>query len=632
MKADRISLLLIGSIVLTALSALITHLAIENSRIRVEKVFHTYKILGLVSSLMSDLKDLKIQQRAFLETADSMHLVRYSEALQRIPGILDSLDQLVDSSVEQTQFLRSTIKPIIYTKLKEEKEHAGDSVKSRNHHYISFLDALSKPLMQFTQFEEEQLEHQLSKIDEAHRFHNIFRFVSFVLISATSMIALITIRKKQRENDQLVTQLQEVNQMLDKKVKERTRELQKKNERANELNRKLEESLKEVQTFYDALQITHEKTTDTFNEVRDLYNNAPCGYHSLDAAGTIVRINNRELSWLGYEREEVVGKLNIRDVLIPDEVKDFDQKFPEFLKKGVAQNREHHFRRKDGTTFPVLVNATAVYDSKGRYIMSRGVVIDTTFIKEIENKLIEANKKLVKLNEDKDHILAIAAHDLKSPLNGIIGLINLMKPDSSNLTTDQREYLNYINQSCINMSTLVNNLLDISRIEKGNHRTTWESVDLHGVLKQQVQMFKDEADRKGITIRIEGNTASYDLVTDRNSLMRILENLISNAIKFSPHNTEVFVQASVSNGRVRLTVKDQGPGIAREDLPKLFTKYQLLTARPTGGETSTGLGLSIVKELVRCLNGHIMVESIEHEGTSFIIELPLKPFDDEVLK
>lgn len=624
MKVDRIGLLLVGSILLTGLSALVTHYAIANSRIRVEKVFHTYKILGLVSSLMTDLRELKIRQQTYFEASDSIHRESYAETLERIPSILDSLDQLVESNPEQTRRLRSEIQPLIHSMLSEVNATDAKPVEQRNYHYISFLDTLNKPLIRFRQFEHELLEQQLSRIDQAHRFHNIFRFASFILISATSLIALITIRKKQKENDQLVNQLREVNEALDKKVTERTRQLQKKNELANELNRTLEQTLEEVQAFYDALRITHQKTTDTFNEVRDLYDNAPCGYHSLDANGTIVRINNRELSWLGYNREEVVGKLNIRDVMVPDEVPDFDERFPEFLEKGVAQNREHRFRRKDGTTFPVLVNATAVYDANGNYIMSRGVVIDTTFIKEIENRLIETNKKLVKLNEDKDHFLAIAAHDLKSPLNGIIGLIKLMKPDSSNFTTEQREYLNYINQSCISMSTLVNNILDINRIEQGNNFIIWESIDLHEVIKQQVKMFKEQTDRKGIAIRVEETAASYSLLTDRNSLMRILENLISNAIKFSQPNTLVLIRVSLENEYVKLEVKDQGPGIAKEDLPKLFTKYQSLGAKPTGGERSTGLGLSIVKELVHCLKGSIKVESTENKGTSFIVELPLK--------
>ncbi len=177
------------------------------------------------------------------------------------------------------------------------------------------------------------------------------------------------------------------------------------------------------------------------------------------------------------------------------------------------------------------------------------------------------------------------------------------------------------------MSTLVNNILDINRIEQGNNFITWESIDLHEVIKQQVKMFKEQTDRKGIAIRVEETADSYSILTDRNSLMRILENLISNAIKFSRPNTLVLIRVSLENEYVKLEVKDQGPGIAKEDLPKLFAKYQSLGAKPTGGERSTGLGLSIVKELVHCLKGNITVESTENKGTSFIVGLPLTPFD-----
>ena len=205
-----------------------------------------------------------------------------------------------------------------------------------------------------------------------------------------------------------------------------------------------------------------------------------------------------------------------------------------------------------------------------------------------------------------------------------MGLINLIKPDSPNFSSAQREYFNHIGQASIEMGTLVNNLLDINRIEQGLNPITLEKVNLQEVLEHQVQIFRERADRKGITIRLEEISPVVELITDRNSLMRILENLISNAIKFSPHNKQVLVRMIPSAKHIKLEIKDQGPGIRKEEMPLLFKKYQRLNAKPTGGETSTGLGLSIVRELVRCLSGNITVESKENHGTSFIVELPYK--------
>lgn len=614
---------------LTALSGMLTYDAIVNGTNRMNLILHTNKVLDYSSELGILLRDVEINQIGYLQTLDTLYVKLNKDVQTKIFVTLDSIKNFISGDDYPSQLLNSQIQPLINERFIEINNMSSivnfNDATLRKDIGLSrkkFMDSLSMLMNQFTSEEQTLLSQRLAKIDKAHRFHNNFRFISFFLIGVTSFLALLTILQKNKKNDELIEQLRQSNLLLEAKVKDRTRELQDKNDQAKILNKKLEQTLEEVQAFYDALQIKHERTTDTFNEIRDLYDNAPCGYHSVNKEGTIVRMNNRELSWLGYSREEVIDKLTLKDIIIPEELQWLQENFSDFLRDGKIQNREYHFQRKDKSTFPVLINATSVYDEQGNYMMSRGVVIDITDIKRIEEQLLETNKKLVKLNEDKSEILGIAAHDLKSPLNGIIGLINLMKPTAINFTGQQQEYLRYIEQSCINMSTLINNLLDINRIEQGLNVVTPQKVELDGLLQSSMKIFKEQADKRNITLILENNAPSVSLMIDPIALNRILENLLSNAIKFSPHHKEILIRVTNHGAHVRLEVKDQGPGITKEDMPELFKKYKRLSARPTGGESSTGLGLSIVKELVNCLQGKISVESRQNDGTTFILEFP----------
>ncbi|MCZ8215965.1 MAG: HAMP domain-containing sensor histidine kinase, partial [Cyclobacteriaceae bacterium] len=174
---------------------------------------------------------------------------------------------------------------------------------------------------------------------------------------------------------------------------------------------------------------------------------------------------------------------------------------------------------------------------------------------------------------------------------------------------------------CISMKSLVSNLLDINKIEQGRAALEKEEIEIKHLLTTQQDIFKEVAHRKGINLIIEDHTENLSFNADNEALNRILENLLSNAIKFSDASSYVRLKVSTTPTHVKFEVRDQGPGISKDDLPKLFGKFQRLSARPTGGESSSGLGLSIVKELVDLMKGKISVETAENEGTSFIVEI-----------
>jgi PAS domain S-box-containing protein len=629
MKTVRINTLLVVSIMLTITSALITHYAARESGERVEIVLETQQVIGTSESLFSQLKYAEIHYRDFLLFHDSSHIENFKTACREAEQNLRHLRQFV-TDTEQLQLLEATVVPVAEEKIKRLKESIVAAVPTFTSEDLTsmriiypFPDSLRETLNRFTSRQQELLNARMDVLQGALSTQRKIRYICFILIGLTSALALVTLNKKEKHNIQLIKQLHTTNATLEDKINERTAELERKNLLAEKLNKDIHENFKTLELFYEALQIKNIKTQDTLREIQYLYDNANCGYHSLDAAGIVIRINQTELNWLGYKREEVVGKVALRDILIPEEYAVFDKKFDQFLKEGVVRNIKHHYQRKDGTTFPVLINSTAIYDKDNNFVMSRATVVDITDQEEAEKKLIIFNQKLKALNEEKDNFLGAAAHDLKSPLNGILGLIHLLKIKNENLTLEQREYLHHIEQSCSSMKMMVTNLLDINRIEQGYSTLNLARFSLRELLQHQVKLYKELADKKGITIVLEDNNEEIFMYSDNALVSRVCDNLISNALKFSYLRGSVWIKVMLFEQNVVIDVIDRGPGIRKEEIALLFNKFKKLSTRPTAGESSTGLGLSIVKELVQLLQGKISVISEEKVGTTFTVELPL---------
>lgn len=238
---------------------------------------------------------------------------------------------------------------------------------------------------------------------------------------------------------------------------------------------------------------------------------------------------------------------------------------------------------------------------------------------EANAKLATSNDQLARLNQEKNEFLGIAAHDLKNPLTVIIGSAELLK---MNLPPAQANKMaSNIVGAGQRMFQLIKDLLDANAIEQGKFTSNVVPCDLRIVANECAANNQTHATRKQIVICTEEGEAVWGKA-DRNAMMQILDNLMSNAVKFSPHKSTVQVKLSVTNGYVSIGVKDQGPGLSAEDQKKLFGKFVRLTAQPTGGESSTGLGLSIVKKLAEAMSGTVLCESVLGEGATFLLRLP----------
>ncbi len=242
-------------------------------------------------------------------------------------------------------------------------------------------------------------------------------------------------------------------------------------------------------------------------------------------------------------------------------------------------------------------------------------------VKERTGQLDKQNKLLKKLNKDKDDLISIVAHDLRSPLNQICGIINIINMEK-NMDCDMLEqYVTVIDKSANRLRSMIGKILDLNAIENEVMDLKLEEIHIEDVFEEVKRLYQVSAQKKGIEIKVtaaEGAT----IQSDRFFLVQILENLVSNAIKYSFMDKEVMLIARYNpvNGACIITVKDQGPGFSEADKKRIFAPYQKLSAKPTAGESSNGLGLSIVKKYADALNAHISCETAEGKGAEFSIE------------
>lgn len=237
--------------------------------------------------------------------------------------------------------------------------------------------------------------------------------------------------------------------------------------------------------------------------------------------------------------------------------------------------------------------------------------------------ILRQNNELKRLNLEKNEFLGIAAHDLKNPLGAIKGLVEVILSDPEMEESERNEFLQYIESSTHYMLQLVSDLLDINRIEEGRIEFYTGDVNLDQILKDSVEKFKFQAEKKNILLQFSPGLRERKVKTDPNKIQQVIDNLISNAIKFSPFDKKIFVKSEIAGEKAVVSVIDQGPGISEEDQKKLFGKFARLSAKPTGDENSTGLGLSIVKKIVEGLGGKIWCESRLGEGAAFKFEQKL---------
>jgi PAS domain S-box-containing protein len=367
-------------------------------------------------------------------------------------------------------------------------------------------------------------------------------------------------------------------------------------------------------------QRAEEKLRKVSEEIKDLYNNAPCGYHSLDRNGTFVAVNDTELSWLGYSRDEVVGKMGFRDVLTPASVRRFEENFPVFKERGYVRDLEFEMQRKDGVTFHVSLSSTAIRDAEGTYLSSRSTMFDITDRKRAAEEIRKLNRDLARraaeletANKELDAFSYSVSHDLRSPLRSIDGFSKILLEKHSKGLDDQGiDYLARVRAATLRMAQLIDDLLNLSRITRVAMKT--EAVDLSAMAQLIVKELHDAHPHRNVECNVEDGLVQEG---DPNLLRIVLENLLGNAWKYTRNHQKAKIEFGKEHhgNEYFYFVRDNGAGFDMQYADKLFGAFQRLH-RVTEFE-GTGVGLAIVARIISRHGGRVWASGEVNQGATF---------------
>lgn len=352
-------------------------------------------------------------------------------------------------------------------------------------------------------------------------------------------------------------------------------------------------------------------------------------YYRSDLSGKITMISPSVLKHTGYTENEVI---NQKVDQFFEDVVDSSKNIKTLLKSGNITNYEVRVKRKDGIIRQFMLNIRMIKNDKGTPVEVEGVARDVTELLRSADELKIAKEEAEHLLKVKEQFLANMSHEIRTPMNGIIGMVDVL--NETNLDKTQKDYVNTIRNSSETLLTILNDILDLSKLEAGKMNIEKKPFNLKETLKNLVALFKQKAAETNNLLKFEWDEAvSPYIVGDQIRLLQVLSNLTSNAIKFT-NNGDVIVKLSLlgktdNKQKIKFEVIDTGIGISDENQKKLFNSFQQLDISTKKAFGGTGLGLAISKELVELMNGEISLTSKVEEGSTFWFTIETEMSDEK---
>ena len=385
-----------------------------------------------------------------------------------------------------------------------------------------------------------------------------------------------------------------------------------------------------------------EKTIDTDHVIdtttmyRSIVEHSPDGIITLDLEGVVTSCNIASATQVGFSKDELIGKLFTEIGLFESkDILSYQEAFTLTLEDEVIEPLKINLIRKDGSPFLVEIRIAPLKEND-KTIGFQAIIRDGEKQKQAEEELKKSkrkielqNIKLKKLDELKSSFLNVTSHELRTPITPIKGYLQmLLNQKIGSITKEQKKILKIIQRNTNRLDHLIQDILDISRLESDTMRFIPEKTDVKTMVEETVETMQSSADVKNIKINLELKDDIPELTIDKERIKQVIINLLNNAIKFSPDNSSINVKVRREKDDILFEVQDFGRGVPEDKQIKIFETFYQVDSKGDRKFGGVGLGLSISKGIIQAHSGDIWVESTLDTGSTFRFTLPLEPVGD----